>query len=33
MKVPHAVNIEQVQDPLGTKSVLQKTHFKAQYCD
>jgi len=31
--VPHAVNIEQVQNPLGTKSVLQKTHFKAQYCD
>jgi ribose transport system substrate-binding protein len=31
--VPHAVNIEQVQNPLGTKSVLQQTHFKAQYCD
>jgi ribose transport system substrate-binding protein len=33
VKVPHAVNIEQVQNPLGTKSVLEKTHFKAQYCD
>jgi ribose transport system substrate-binding protein len=32
-KVPHAVNIESVQNPLGTKSVLQSTHFKAQYCD
>jgi ribose transport system substrate-binding protein len=32
-KVPHAVNIESVQNPLGTKSVLQQTHFKAQYCD
>lgn len=32
-KVPHAVNIESVQNPLGTKSVLKKTHFKAQYCD
>ncbi len=31
--VPHAVNIESVQNPLGTKSVLQSTHFKAQYCD
>jgi ribose transport system substrate-binding protein len=31
--VPHAVNIEQVQNPLGTKAVLQQTHFKAQYCD
>jgi ribose transport system substrate-binding protein len=31
--VPHAVNIEQVQNPLGTKAVLQQTGFKAQYCD
>src|SRR5581483_6499057 len=31
--VPHAVNIEQVQNPLRTKSVLQKTLVKPQYCD
>ena len=32
-KVPHSFNTEQLQNPLGTKSVIQKTHFKAQYCD
>jgi ribose transport system substrate-binding protein len=33
MSVPHAYNIDQVQNPLGTKQVIQKTHFSAQYCD
>ena len=32
-KVPHSFNTEQLQNPLGTKQVIQKTHFKAQYCD
>jgi ribose transport system substrate-binding protein len=33
MSVPHAYNIDQVQNPLGTKQVIQSTHFTAQYCD
>ncbi len=33
MSVPHAYSIDQVQDPLGTKQVIEKTGFKAQYCD
>jgi ribose transport system substrate-binding protein len=32
-KVPHAYNIDQLQNPLGTKRVIEQTHFKAQYCD
>lgn len=32
-KVPASFNTDQLQNPLGTKQVLQKTHFKAQYCD
>ena len=32
-KVPSAFNTQQLQDPMGTRSVLIKTHFKAQYCD
>jgi ribose transport system substrate-binding protein len=31
--VPHSFNTEQLQNPLGTKSVIQSTGFKAQYCD
>lgn len=33
MSVPHAYSIDQIQNPLGTKSVIQSTHFTAQYCD
>lgn len=32
-KVPHSYNIDQLQNPLGTKQVIEKSHFKAQYCD
>jgi ribose transport system substrate-binding protein len=32
-KVPSSYNTEKLQNPLGTRSVIQKTHFKAQYCD
>ncbi|MFZ0216976.1 MAG: sugar ABC transporter substrate-binding protein [Candidatus Dormiibacterota bacterium] len=31
--VPHSFNTEQLQNPLGTKSVIEKSGFKAQYCD
>jgi len=31
--VAHSYNTEQLQNPLGTKSVIQSTGFKAQYCD
>jgi ribose transport system substrate-binding protein len=31
--VPHSFNTEQLQNPVGTKSVLEKSGFKAQYCD
>jgi ribose transport system substrate-binding protein len=31
--VPHSYNTEQLQNPLGTKQVIQSTGFKAQYCD
>jgi ribose transport system substrate-binding protein len=33
MSVPHAYSIDQIQNPLGTKPVIEKTHFTAQYCD
>jgi ribose transport system substrate-binding protein len=33
MSVPHAYGIDQIQNPLGTKQVIEKTHFTAQYCD
>jgi ribose transport system substrate-binding protein len=33
IKVPHAYSIDQIQNPLGTKQVIDKTHFTAQYCD
>jgi ribose transport system substrate-binding protein len=33
MQVPHAYNVEQIQNPLGTKQVIDQTHFAAQYCD
>jgi ribose transport system substrate-binding protein len=33
MSVPHAYSIDQLQNPLGTKQVIEKTHFTAQYCD
>ncbi len=33
MTVPKAYSIDQVQNPLGTKQVLEQTHFTAQYCD
>jgi ribose transport system substrate-binding protein len=32
-KVPHSYNTQQLQNPMGTRDVLQKTGFKAQYCD
>lgn len=32
-KVPPAYNTQQLQNPMGTRPVLMKTHFKAQYCD
>ena len=32
-KVPSAYNTQQLQNPMGTRSVLMKTGFKAQYCD
>jgi ribose transport system substrate-binding protein len=32
-KVPPAYNTQQLQNPMGTRSVLMKTGFKAQYCD
>jgi ribose transport system substrate-binding protein len=32
-QVPSAFNTQQLQDPMGTRSVLEKTGFKAQYCD
>jgi ribose transport system substrate-binding protein len=32
-QVPPAFNTQQLQEPLGTRSVLQKTGFKGQYCD
>ena len=31
--VPHAYSIDQVQNPLGTKQVIDSTNFTAQYCD
>jgi ribose transport system substrate-binding protein len=33
MQVPHAYSIDQVQNPLGTKQVIDSTNFTAQYCD
>lgn len=33
INVPHAYNVDQLQNPLGTKQVIEKTHVKAQYCD
>jgi len=32
-KVPSSFDTTQLQDPMGTQSVLEKTGFKAQYCD
>lgn len=32
-KVPHSFNTNQLQPPVDTRSVLLKTHYKAQYCD
>ena len=32
-KVPHAYNTQQLQNPMGTRQVLLKTHFNGQYCD
>ena len=32
-KVPHAYGVDKLQNPLGTKQVIEKTHVKAQYCD
>ncbi len=32
-KVPASFNTDRLQNPLGTKQVLESTHFKAQYCD
>lgn len=32
-KVPVSFNVDQFTNPLLTKAVLNKTHFKAQYCD
>jgi ribose transport system substrate-binding protein len=31
--VPDAFNTNQLQDPLGTRSSLEKSGYKAQYCD
>jgi len=31
--VPKSFNTEQLQNPLGTKPVIEKTNFHAQYCD
>lgn len=31
--VPHSFNTDQLQNPLGTKKVIQTSGFKAQYCD
>ncbi len=32
-KVPVSFNVDTLTNPLLTKAVLDKTHFKAQYCD
>jgi ribose transport system substrate-binding protein len=32
-KVPSAFNTQQLQSPMGTRAELEKTGFKAQYCD
>jgi ribose transport system substrate-binding protein len=32
-KVPVTFNVDRLTNPLLTKDVLDKTHFKAQYCD
>ncbi len=32
-KVPVSFNVDTLTNPLLTKPVLEKTHFKAQYCD
>lgn len=32
-KVPQSFNTQQLQNPMGTRPVLVKTNFKAQYCD
>jgi ABC-type sugar transport system substrate-binding protein len=32
-KVPASFNVDTLTNPLLTKAVLAKTHFKAQYCD
>jgi ribose transport system substrate-binding protein len=32
-QVPSAFNTQQLQNPMGTRPVLMKTQFKAQYCD
>ena len=32
-QVPSSYNTQQLQNPMGTKAVLEKTGFKAQYCD
>jgi ribose transport system substrate-binding protein len=32
-KVPSSFDTRQFQDPMGTRSVLEKTGFEAQYCD
>lgn len=32
-KVPTTFNVDQLTNPLLTKAVYDKTHFKAQYCD
>jgi ribose transport system substrate-binding protein len=32
-KAPSSYNTEQLQNPLGTRKVITKTRFKAQYCD
>jgi ribose transport system substrate-binding protein len=32
-KVPASFNVDTLTNPLLTKDVLAKTHFKAQYCD
>jgi ABC-type sugar transport system substrate-binding protein len=32
-KIPTSFNVDTLANPLLTKDVLAKTHFKAQYCD
>jgi ribose transport system substrate-binding protein len=32
-QVPSSYNTQQLQNPMGTRAVLEKTGFKAQYCD